>query len=280
MNFVRLIIGGQKMKKNIFCLLLTLLIGIGAFNISVPVRDDKKPIVVDKMCYAEEIVEYEGEDESKIEITESEDDEECDECVSICVQGKSITSFSPDKATIFAVIENIDTEMTNSKELNYTSFDKVVSALKDAGLNEDQICLEYFSCCPSYDYTSGRTLQGYMTSTSFTVKVDDISNIKTIVDVMTKNGVTSVCNIQYELSTMEEEYSNALTQAYENAKIKAQKLLGEEKLKLVKIKEEMVFSRNNILRSYVEGSSSNLVGKIEIEARVFAEFEGVEGKAV
>ena len=144
-------------------------------------------------------------------------------------------------------------------------------------IDEEKISLEYFSCCPSYDYSNGRTLQGYMTSTSFTVEVDEIGNIKTYIDAMTENGVTGICNIKYELSNMEEEYSEALTGAYENARIKAAKLLGNEDLKLVKIREEMIFSSNNLCKSYVEGVSTELMGKIHIEAQVFAEFEAVEG---
>lgn len=259
------------MKKGILCLAGIVLIGGLGLSCFAPVRDDKKPIVVDKMCYAEEIVEYEAV-ESEIEI-DDEDDDGCEECVCICVRGRSVSSVSPDKATIFAVIENLDTDITKSKDLNYQTFDGVVSSLKNAGLSEEQVCLDYFNCSPSYDYTNGRTLQGYMTSTAFTVKVDDLGNLKSYIDVMTENGVTNICNVQYELSSMDEEYSNALADAFENARMKAVKLLGSEDLRLVKIKEEMVFSSNNLCKSYVEGVSSDVMGKIEIEARVLAEFE-------
>lgn len=257
-----------------------LLGGLGA-SMLAPTRDDKKPIVVDKMCYAEEkVFQYEEEPLKEYEVVTSLDvkeDEECEDCVSICVRGSYTSMVSPDKATIYAVIENLDTDMKNSKELNYTAFDKVVSSLKGRGLSEEQICLEYFSCCPSYDYSNGRTLQGYMTSTSFTVQVDEIGNLKTYIDAMTENGVTSICNIKYELSDMEEQYSQALSGAYENARTKAEKLLGNEDLKLVRIREEMVFSSNNLCRSYVEGVSTDLIGKVQIEAMVSAEFEAVEG---
>ena len=265
------------MKKGIYALALCALVAATAVAIT-PTKDDKKPIVVDKMCYAEEIIEYD-EEEQNIQLIEEGDD--CENCVSICVRGKSELSLSPDRAVIYAVIENLDTDLTKSKDNNYTAFDNVVSALKASGVNDQQICLEYFNCAPSYDYSSGRTLQGYMTSTSFTVEVEEIENIKTYIDVMTENGVTCICNIKYQLSTMDEEYTNALALACENAKAKAVKLLGNDNLKLVKIKEEMIFSSNNLCRNYVEGVSSDLMGKINIEASVFAEFEAEQGaKAV
>lgn len=257
------------MKKGLLCLAGAILIGGLGLSTLAPVKDDKKPIVVDKMCYAEEIVEYEAV-QPEIEITE---DEQCEDCVCICVRGLSTSSITPDKATIFAVIENLDTDISKSKDLNYEIFDNVVSSLKGAGLEDQQICLDYFNCSPSYDYTNGRTLQGYMTSTAFNVKVDNLDNLKSYIDVMTENGVTSICNIEYQLSSMDEEYSNALSNAFENARMKAIKLLGNEDLKLIAIREEMVFSSNSLCKNYVEGVSSGLVGKIEIEARVLAEFE-------
>ena len=286
MKKANITIGGLIMKKCLLSLILVALLGTSGVVASAPIKKDDKPIVVDKVCYAEEIIEYESDDniikvdnEDETTNTEKENVDECEDCATICVMGKATSSVSPDSATICGVIEVLDTDISISKENNFSAFDKVVSALKESGLNEEQISLEYFSCCPSYDYSSGRTLQGYMTSTTFTVKVDNIENLKTYIDVMTENGTTGICNIQYQLSTMEEEYSNALASAYENAKSKANKLLGQDNLKLVSIKEEMVFASNNLCRSYVEGVSAGLMGKIQIEARVFAEFEAIEGSS-
>lgn len=304
------------MKKILVPLALAVIIG-GATGVAMaPQRDkDKKPIVVDKMCYAKEVGREEfsfdedfelrftsedsetkehdlkteekikvideigGENETVVEYQDELTDvqEECEDCVSICVRGKSVLSVVPDKATIYAVIENMDTDMVKSKDLNYNAFDGVVQALKNSGAEDEQICMQHFNCLPSYDYNNERTLQGYLTTTSFSVKVEQIEDIKTIIDTMTENGVTTICNIQYEVSTLEEEYSNALSSAFENARSKAVKLLGNENLRLVSVKEEMIFSSNNLCRSYVEGVSSSLIGKIDIEAHVYAEFEAING---
>lgn len=261
------------MKKLLLPLALIFLIsGMGCATI-IPLPKDKKPIVVEKMCYAEDVIEYETEEENNSVLSEEELGEKCEDCATILVRGKSVISAKPDSAIIYAVIENANSDMKASKDANYEMFDGVVSSLKNIGAAEEEICLQYFSCCPNYDYSNGRTLQGYMTSTSFSVKVDNIDNIKNYIDTMTENGATSICNIQYQLSSIDEQYSSALSSAYENAKEKATKLLGNDKLKLVKIREEMVFSSNSIARSYVEGVSTGLMGKIEIEARVLAEFE-------
>lgn len=271
------------MKKSLICLTLALALLCGGtlVTLNAPTRDDKKPIVVDKMCYAEEIVEYESDEyevgsfeiRNSVEENESESKENCENCACVCVTGKSTLSLSPDSAKICAVIEILDTDITKSKEANFEAFDKVVEALKKDGISEEKIVLENFRCCPSYDYSNGRTLQGYMTTTTLCVEVDELANLKSYIDTMTENGVTCVCNVQYMLSSMEEEYSNALASAFANAQEKASKLLGRDDLRLVRVREERVFAPFTLCRNYVDGVSNDIVGKIEIEACVVAVFE-------
>lgn len=259
------------MKKLLIPLALILFLGGAGAVTTVPVRKDRKPIVVEKMCYAEEI-EAKDLQENEISFEIENEDDDC-QSTTICVLGKAVVSVSPDSATIYAVIENMDGEMKISKDKNYQVFDSVVSLLKKKGLSEDQISLKYFSCSPYYDYASGKTLQGYMTSTSFSVKVDNLSKVKEYVDIMTENGVSGICNIEYEVSTIDQQYSSALSSAYQNAREKAISLLGEENLKLVKIKEERLFSSSTLARNFSEILATELVGKIEIQASVWAEFE-------
>ena len=181
------------MKKYIICLAFVLLF---SSLVSLPVADkNKKPIVVDKMCYAQEIVEYEGEEvveETNPSTQETQD--QCDNCVCVWVRGESKITKSPDSAKIYATIETLDSDMTKSKEDNFSTFDEVVSALKKAGLTEDDITLEHFSCHASYDYAAGRNLLGYQSCTSFCVKANNIENIKEYIDILTENGASSIFN--------------------------------------------------------------------------------------
>ena len=85
--------------------------------------------------------------------------------------------------------------------------------------------------------------------------------------------MSSICEINYQVADLEGAYSQALSQALENAKTKASKLLGKEDLRIVKINEERIYTSNNMYRSYAEEySTSPLIGKINIEARVIVEF--------
>ncbi len=250
------------MKKSLLALSLACVLGTGAIAFA-PVRDDKKPITADKLAVAEEVIEYENQTSTQ---------EACENCTFICVEGKAKISVSPDKAKICAMIETIGGDLASSKNDVMQKIDNVFSALKNGGAEEDNICLDFFRCLPSYDFSNGKNLVGYVTTASFCLDVDNIDNVQNFVDIMTENGVTSICDISYEVSNMEEEYSNALSQAFENAKQKASALLATDDVRLVKITEEHTFAPYALCRNR-EALSADYVGKIDITARVRAVFE-------
>ena len=106
-----------------------------------------------------------------------------------------------------------------------------------------------------------------------TLSVEEIqTTIKSFVDTATENGVTSIRNINYELSNMDEVYQEVLMMAIDNAKAKAEKISGGE-VTIKSVKEEYVYSCTSLYRTYAENISQSLLGCIDIEARVSVEFE-------
>lgn len=251
------------------CILcLTMLAGVSA--------PKKKPILSNELANAEEVIEYILEESTEDMTTEEneeiqEDDDDCETCV--CIIGKAKLTLAPDMATITACIEKFNEDMNASKNENLAILDSVMSLLKEQGISEDKITLDYFTAHPTYDYDSSRQPIGYYSKSSFSFEVDKIENIPTYISILTENGVTDICDVCYSVSNMEEEYSNALVQALENAKTKASKLLGSEELKICGIREESVYSCNTLCRKYVENLSSELMGNVEIEARVNVMFK-------
>ena len=200
-------------------------------------------------------------------------DEEDD--ASICVIGNASLSLSPDSAKICVKIEKLSEEITQSKTQCFETFEKAVEALKGIEISEDEICLNYFNCYPEYNFESGRKLTGYFSDISFCVTVKSLDNINNVVNSLLESGVTSIYEINYQVTDLENAYSQALSQALDNAKTKASKLLGRDDLKIARINEERIFTSNNMYRSYAEEySTSPLIGKINIEARVVVEFQG------
>ena len=196
------------------------------------------------------------------------------EKMELCIIGKASKNVSPDSAKVTAVIETLDSDMVKSKDNNFQAFDKVVNALKGAGLSDDKIVMDSFVSYPSYDYNGGKSLTGYYTITTISFDVDNIEKIKNLVDIVTENGATSIRNIQYCCSNLDEIYEEVLMMAIDNAKAKAEKIGGGQ-LQIKSVKEEYVYSCSSLYRTYAENISNSLVGSIEVEARVNVEFEGV-----
>lgn len=232
----------------------------------------KQDVCLDDECKNDEQIDNMMQFSKLSNIVEYNSEEE--DYASICVIGNANLNLSPDSAQICVKIEKLDEEITNSKTQCFETFERAVEELKKAEIGEDEICLNYFNCYPEYNFESGRRLTGYFSDISFCVNVKSLDNINNVVNSLLESGVTSIYEINYQVSDLENAYSQALSQALENAKTKASKLLGKEDLKIVRINEERIYTSNNMYRSYAEQySTSPLIGKINIEARVVVEFE-------
>lgn len=249
------------MKKYLLSLFALVLLVAGLTG--TPIQKDKPIISKQMMASAEEVVEY----------TSDESTEEKDE-ICICVIGNASKSVSPDRACITARIETLDLDLVKSKDNNFVAFEESLKSLEKAGISRENVIMESFTSYPSYDYSNAKTLAGYYSVTTFSFSIDNLEDTKKVIDAVTENGVTSISSVRYEVSNMEDEYSNVLMSALENAKMKAGKMLGREDLSVMKIREETVYCSNNLYRSYEAGlSSTAYVGKVEIKARVVVDFE-------
>lgn len=199
-------------------------------------------------------------------------DENKAEAMELCVIGNASKSVSPDSAKVTAVIETLDSDMVKSKDTNFEIFEKVLQALKDKGLAEEDFVLDSYTSYPSYDYSSGKSLVGYYTISTFTFNVDNLENLKQYIDTAVDSGATSIRNINYQLSNMDEVYQEVLMLAIENAKDKAERICGCE-VAIKSVKEEYVYSCTSLYRTYTENITNALMGCIDIEARVSVEFE-------
>ena len=286
----------NKILKGCFalgCLTLAL------FSVVKTEGEKKKPIIMRQMAAAEEAVDDDyqtlainseeasekieaaddkeeserGAVDEKIDYTQATIEYENDEDLSICVFGKAHLSVAPDCAVIYGRIETLENDMALSKENNFASFDKIVASLTEKGFKKDNVKLEFFGCSPSYDYSSGKSLNGYYSTTSFSVCLPEIDKIEQCLTILTENGATSIDNISYKVSDIESQYNQTLAAAIENAKQKAEKLAGDG-LSLVKVREECVYCSNGVSRAFAEGfKPTDFVGNVEIEARVQAIFE-------
>lgn len=196
-----------------------------------------------------------------------------DNFASVSVIGEATTEISPDRAKISASIQTLSSEMSEAKDKNFEILDCAIKALVDFGIERESITTEYFTCHPSYDNCYDRSVQGFYATTNFSFCINNLEDIKGAIDVITDCGVTSVRNINYEISNYDEIYSQTMSSALENAKVKAKNLVGGEDLPVLSINEEYVYCCGNLYKDYSEAMVENdLVGKITITAKLKVEF--------
>lgn len=196
-----------------------------------------------------------------------------DDFASICVIGEATTEMSPDRACISASIQTLSSNSTEAKNQNFEILNSSIQKLIELGIDKDDIVTDYFSVFPRHDYSCGSELIGYCATTNFSFKVENLENIKLYVDGLTESGVTSIRNINFEISNYDEIYNQTMLSALENAKVKAKEISGLDELQIHAINEEYVYCCSNLYREYSEGMLENdLVGKIQITAKLKVEF--------
>ena len=254
----------MKHKTIILSVIALLLTAITLLGVNSPL---KKPIPAKELVFAEEeIIEYTLEEGNQNSIEDIEEEgNDFSTCVSII--GSAKVSLSPDIATITACIEKFNEDINISKNQTLDILNEIKEKLLNNEIKKENFSLDFFSTHPSYDFNTNRQPIGYYTKACISFKVENLDNISKYINILTENGVTDICDICYSLSNLEEEYNNVLVKAVENAKNKASKLFNKEGI-ICEIKEEAIYSCNSLCREYTQNISSDLIGQVEIEAKV------------
>lgn len=255
----------KKLLSICFALLFVLCLTEGEFVFKKPVESKPLP------AYAEEIVEDLVQTEEKNEFvsegtTSIDPVEYYSDQIKLCVVGDATKMLAPDSGVVHAQITGFGQDCQESKTATFDKFDKVVETLTQNGCDKSKIIIDSFYSRPCRDCH----MSGCHGRLSFSFKIDDLKKADEIMSAILDNGVEEISSVCYEVSNIEEEYSNLLNVALENAKSKASKLLGDN-LQLVDIKEESVYYSNCLYKDYVE-NGTNWAGEIEVRAKVVATF--------
>lgn len=221
-----------------------------------------EPVRAEKLAFAEEIEEVEDEviqpREGLIEYYAEQ--------TRICVVGEASKTLSPDRGVVYAHTSGFGKDCKEAKDEAFELFDRAVESLEANGCDKSKIVIESFHCRPCRECHS----QGCHGNLSFSFVIEDLSKTDEIISSILEGGVKEISSICYEVSNFEEEYNSLLSEALENAKGKASKLLGED-CQLIDIREESVYYSNCLYREYIENQSEYL-GGVEVRTRIEATF--------
>lgn len=156
----------------------------------------------------------------------------------ITVQGQGEVTAKPDVAVITLAVQTeiLPTAEAASQNLA-TTFAKVLSAVKTAGVADKDVKTTNLSVNPVYDYTAGKQVpRGYQASESITVSVRAIDTVSDVLGKATAQGVNQVGGISFTIDKPENLKIMAQENAIADAKEKASKLAKSLGVSLGKVK--------------------------------------------
>ncbi|NMD38752.1 MAG: SIMPL domain-containing protein, partial [Christensenellaceae bacterium] len=174
-----------------------------------------------------------------------------------------------------------------AQEETVNKINLIIPAILKLGVNESDVKTSNFDISPVYDYSSSsygnNTIQSYNVNYSLEVTINDTNIIGSIIDESIKNGANSSFNLQFLNKNNDNAYLEALKNAVEIAKQKAEILASASGLKITKILSidenlsnnyymySKSFSRDEVMDSAI--ATPILSGELSVSASINMVFE-------
>ena len=130
----------------------------------------------------------------------------------------------PDVATVSAGVVTQAADANAAMRDNATKMEKVMAAIRAAGIAERDIQTAGISVQPQYRYAENvpPTITGYQASNTVNVKNRDISRLGKVLDALVASGANQVNGPNFEVDKPESAYDEARLAALKKAEARAQ----------------------------------------------------------
>ena len=142
------------------------------------------------------------------------------------VTGSATTETKPDKVTVSLGVETTNTKAKAALAANSELMNKIINALKTAGVKENETSTSSFSITPNRNYsvdTNQGKLTGFTVSNSIQIDSSNVNDTSEWVDIAVSSGANNVNSIYFSLSDkkLDEVKNELIKDAIENAEEKA-----------------------------------------------------------
>jgi uncharacterized protein YggE len=149
---------------------------------------------------------------------------------------------TPDVATISAGVVTQSTDANGAMRANATQMDKVMAAIRAAGVAERDIQTSGVNLNPQYKYVENQnpTIIGYQAGNNVNLKIRDIGKLGKVLDALVASGANQINGPTFEVDQPEPAYDEARRAALDKAQVRAQmyaKALGMRVRRIVSISE-------------------------------------------
>ena len=148
----------------------------------------------------------------------------------------------PDVATLSAGVVTQAVDGNTAMRENAVQMDKVMAAIKAAGIAERDIQTSGINLSPQYRYAENEApkITGYQASNTVSLKVRDITKLGKVLDSLAAQGANQINGPSFEIDQPEPVYDEARLAALKKAQARAEtyaKALGLRVRRIVSISE-------------------------------------------
>ena len=137
----------------------------------------------------------------------------------ISVSGEGKIKVIPDEATITVAVENSGKDATEVKKLNDATVEKVLKAIKQAGIAPADFQSQRVNLNKNYDYNTKK--YSYVANQTISIHLKDLKKYDKLMMDLVDSGINNIQGVAFESSKIKEFERQARKEAMLNAKEKA-----------------------------------------------------------
>ena len=171
----------------------------------------------------------------------------------VSTSGTATVKVDPDKVSVTIGVETQGLTAEEAATKNAELMDKVIAALKELGVTDDQISTSWYNVYPIYDYRSPPCIEiypqppdcapkseitGYRASNSLSVTLDADEDVGKVIDRAVKAGANNVNGVYFFVSEerQQEIREGLIKQAIDNARSRADKAADAVSMNITGVK--------------------------------------------
>jgi len=142
----------------------------------------------------------------------------------VSVTGEATVSVAPDQAQIDGGVTSDARTAREASEANNAAMNKVMQALKGAGIEERDTQTSRLSLQPQYapNRTGTSPITGYRASNRVTIRLRDVTKVANVIDVLAGAGANDIGGINFTVSQPSKHLDEAREKAVADARRKAE----------------------------------------------------------
>ncbi len=149
----------------------------------------------------------------------------------ISVVGEAEKKISPDETKVSLAVENTEANANLARKNNAEKIDKIITALKNNGLTNENISTSNFEIRPNYDTANNNfeKIVSYTALNKIILTTSSNANISSFIDFAVNSGANRVDSIEFTSSkkVLNESFKELLKEAFNDALQKVEILSNE-----------------------------------------------------